>query len=171
MDEQQAGVGVSVIASGQGRTFRVFDDLLTFSLTSEQTGGAFSLIFDRLLPGGSVPTHSQKGMETFIVLEGQVEFVLQEEKGGALVTYTAGPGSVIHVPQFLGHGYRNPTSAPAALFVIFTPGEGAERFFEKIGVSVPDPKAPPPFTFPEPDVLQQLMREYGIRHVAPPKGQ
>jgi quercetin dioxygenase-like cupin family protein len=148
----------------EGRTLRVFNDLITIKLRGTQTQRAFSLFFVQVLPGGGVRRHTQLGQETFILFEGELEFSLQD--GPTLTTFTATPGTVIHVPEGVAHGYRNASEAPAAFFVFFTPS-GSERFFERLGVPVTDPNHLPAFAFPDPASLGALLEEFGVRIVSP----
>jgi len=160
----QASRGIAVPA-GSGRTVRVLDDVLTVKLGGDQTHHAFSLFFDRVLPGGGVPAHVQQGQETFILFEGELEFSIGD--GTALSTFTAARGTVIHIPEGVAHAYRNASGERAAFFVIFTPAGASERFFERLGVPVLDPERPPAFGSPDPQGLLALLEEFGIRIVPP----
>ena len=157
---------VITIPAGAGTpTLRVLGDLITFTLRGDQTRRAFSLFFDQVPPGGEVPAHTQQGQETFIIFEGELEFSAQD--GTTLETFTAGRGTVIHVPEGAAHGYRNVSTAPAAFFVIFTPSGASERFFERLGVPTSGPDHLPSFAPPDPQVLAALLEELGIRIVSP----
>ncbi len=56
--------------------------------------------------------------EFFLVLEGEVEFVLLEEQGAK--SYVAGEGSTFVVPRGIWH---KPGAPKGASFLYFTPGE------------------------------------------------
>lgn len=157
---------VITIPAGTGATtLRVLNDLITFTLRGEQTQRAFSLFFDQVPPGGGVPAHTQRGQETFIMFDGELEFSAPD--GTAPHTFTATRGTVIHVPEGVAHAYRNTSTAPATFFVIFAPTGASERFFEQLGVPVTGPDHLPLFAPPDPLVLQGLLEKLGIRIVTP----
>ena len=159
---------VTVATTATGQTVRVLDDLVTFALSGSQTAGAFTLLFDRVLPGGAVPLHAQTGQETFILIEGQLEFSVQEDGEGQVSSFTAERGTVVHVPEGVPHSYTNPTASPALMFVLFTPAGKTRQFFERLGVPVADPANPPPFVMPEPDALAAIFAEFEVRLAPPP---
>ncbi len=76
-------------APGEGESVWVVGDLITLKLTSEDTGGAFSLFEGAIPPGGGPPPHVQhREDESFYVMEGQFEFLVGEDTipgGGGLV--------------------------------------------------------------------------------------
>lgn len=156
---------VTVTSAQQGRTFRVINDLITFTLGSAQTGGAFSLLFDQVLPQGGVPMHAQTGQETFIIFDGKLEFSFQEDQGTTSVTATR--GMVVHIPSGVGHAYSNKGATSAFLFVLFTPTGTTEHFFERLGVPVTDGEHLPPFVTPDPASLLALFEEFQVRLVDP----
>jgi mannose-6-phosphate isomerase-like protein (cupin superfamily) len=156
---------VITIPAGTGTTtLRVIHDLITFTLCGDQTQRAFSLFFDQVPPGGGVPAHTQRGQESFIMFDGELEFSVQD--GTTRHTFTATRGTVIHVPEGAAHAYRNASTAPASFFVIFAPSGSSERFFERLGVPVRGPDNLPSFAPPDPKVLQALLEELGIRIVS-----
>ena len=157
---------VVVATARAGQTVRVLDDLVTFTVTGSQTEGAFSLLFDQVLPQGSVPMHTQTGQETFIIFQGQLQFCIQDN--GQMSTFTADRGTVIHIPAGVPHSYTNLTTSSASMFVLFTPSGKTERFFKRLGVEVTDPGHVPPFVMPPPETLAAVFEEFQVQLVPPP---
>src|SRR4028118_1139985 len=96
--------GVAHVRPAEGiRSLWVFDELVTCKVTSDQTGGAYSLFEVTTQPGEGPPPHvHHREDEAFYVLEGEYEFLDGEgsPRGGA------GP------PRRPGRGPR-PTSTTA----------------------------------------------------------
>jgi quercetin dioxygenase-like cupin family protein len=93
-------------------------------LATADTGGAMSIVESRCpaLSGPPRHVHSRED-ETFVVLEGEVEFWLD----GQLLHHR--PGGTAFVPRGTEHTYRPLTDA--RMLVILTPG-GFEGFFEEM---------------------------------------
>lgn len=147
-------------------TYRVLSDLMTFKLSGTHTRGTFFLCFNQVPPQGGAGMHRQKGEETFIIWEGELEFSTQHEN--TITTFTASRGAIIHVPQGVAHGYRNTNDAPASMLVIFAPAGKAEQFFRTLGVPVADHTHAPLPTPPDLEALQALLQEHQVELVAPP---
>lgn len=125
---ETTGSRTTHIAPGEGRSLRVFREVVTCKVTAEQTGGAYSL-FEVVSPPGGVPRPHVQHLEDecLYIIEGVFEFV---EGGG---TFLAGPGSVVYVPKGNLHAYRNAGEAAGRLLVTQTPGGVHERFLEEVG--------------------------------------
>jgi len=68
-------------------------------------------------PGYEVPLHVHADEdELFYVLEGELTLYAQ---GGER---TAGPGSFVHLPRGIAHGFANRSGRPARMLVVATPG-------------------------------------------------
>ena len=66
---------------------------ITVKLTSEDTGGVYTVTEEVTQPQGGAPPHAHdREDEALYVLEGEVEFVLGEE------TIPAGAGSCVYAP-------------------------------------------------------------------------
>ncbi len=108
---------------------------ITCLMTSEETGGAYSL-FEIVTPardGGPPPhTHTMED-EAFYVLEGELTVTIdgRELRGG--------PGSWMFAPRHRPHGFRNDGDVPCRMLMMASPG-GFEKFFEACGV--PETSAP-----------------------------
>jgi mannose-6-phosphate isomerase-like protein (cupin superfamily) len=126
--------------------FWVLGEHVRLKLTSADTAGQSSVAEVTSPAGGGVPPHAHRDMdEVFYVLEGAYDFTLAGR------TTTAWPGTLIHVPKGVFHGFRNAGPRPARLLDYHTPG-GFERFFEEAGVPCTDPTTPPPAGAEPPDV-------------------
>ncbi|MFG0331221.1 MAG: cupin domain-containing protein [Phycisphaerales bacterium] len=131
---------------------------ITCLLSSEETGGAYSL-FDIVVPphdGGPPPHTHEFEDEAFYVLEG--EFIAtvdgQEMRGG--------PGSWMYAPRFKPHGFRNDRDTPTRVLMFASPG-GFEKFFEACGdpVTNADEPAGPPTEMQIRKILD-AMPKYGM---------
>ncbi len=121
--------GVVHVPPGEGRILRVLGQLVTYKITSDQTGGAYSLFEVASQPGIGAPPHVQHRQdEAFYVLEGEYEFLVEGR------TITAGAGSLIYVPKGNLHSHINVGEDIGRMLVSQTPGGLHERFFEEVGV-------------------------------------
>jgi mannose-6-phosphate isomerase-like protein (cupin superfamily) len=123
----------------EGRSVWVFgSQLLTYKVTAEQTGGAYSL-FEGLVPEreGTPPHIHHREDECFYVLDGEFEFLTGED------TVRAGAGSLVYVPRGTLHAFKNVGEGPGRMLNSQTPGGLHERFFEEIGEEATDKTTPP----------------------------
>ncbi len=127
------------LGSGEGsKSLWVLGELVTYKVTAEQTGGAYSLFEVVTHPGGSPLPHVQhQEDECFYVLEGEFEFL----NNGDVVR--ASVGSLVYVPRGNLHTYKNVGSKPGRMLVSQTPGGLHERFFEELGEEAQDSTTPP----------------------------
>ena len=131
--EEKMEQGVTHLRPGDGRSLRVLGEVMTHKITSERTGGAYSLFEVVSEPGGGPPPHVQhREDEVFYVLEGEYEFV---DDGH---TMRVGKGSLVYVPKGNLHTYKNVGTAPGTMLVSQTPGGLHERFFKEIGQEAQD---------------------------------
>ena len=132
--EEKMEQGVTHVRPGDGRSLRVLGEVVTYKITSERTGGAYSLFEVVSEPGGGPPPHVQhREDEAFYVLEGEYEFL--DDDGH---TMRAGTGSLVYVPKGNLHAYKNVGTTPGRMLVSQTPGGLHERFFEEIGQEAQD---------------------------------
>jgi mannose-6-phosphate isomerase-like protein (cupin superfamily) len=142
----------------EGRSVWVFgSQLLTYKVTAEQTGGAYSL-FEGLVPEreGTPPHIHHREDECFYVLEGEFEFLTGED------TVRAGAGSLVYVPRGTLHAFKNVGEGPGRLLNSQTPGGLHERFFEEVGKEAAGRTTPPVAAGP-PDFqeLAEIAARYG----------
>ena len=102
--------------------------LITRKVSSEQTGGAYSLFEVAVGPGGREWPHVQhREDECFYVLEGRFGFVVEGEQ------IEAGLGSLVYVPKGVLHAFENAGEVAGRMLVSQTPGGAYERFIEEVG--------------------------------------
>ena len=92
-------------------------------LTTEQSGGAMSIV-DSWSPAGSgPPRHIHAGEdETFVVITGTCKVWIAGEE------HLAGPGESVFIPRGIEHTFKVVGDEPSRHLVILTPG-GFEGFF------------------------------------------
>ena len=99
--------------------------------------------------------------ETFLVLEGELEFVVGDR------TITASAGSVVYGPRGIAHTFRNVGPTPSRMVVLIMPA-GFEKMVEEVGEPVMDPSSPPEGP-PDIERLAAVQRKYGVE-MPPPSG-
>lgn len=111
-------------------------DILWLMLaTSEQTGGAYTLI-EQLCPRGSgPPPHSHDQHELFYLLDGEAIFLTDGRRR------TAGPGSFVIIPAGTVHSFRV-ESETCRLLNGYTPG-GFEKLIYTLGNPARERTLPP----------------------------
>jgi mannose-6-phosphate isomerase-like protein (cupin superfamily) len=126
--EEEMSRAVAHVPPGEGeKSLRVFGEMVTYKVTSYQTGGAYSLFEVETPPGGGPPPHVQhREDEVFWVLEGEYEFLGRDH------LLRAAAGSLVYVPKGSLHAHVNRGDGPARMLVSQTPGGSHERFFEEI---------------------------------------
>src|SRR5688500_2939129 len=111
-----------------GESFEDGPDRGRILVSGDDTGGRWSLMEYEVAarpadaPLGYGP-HLHRGIEeTFVVQEGRLRFLLDEE------VRDLGPGERVCVPPGVRHGFANVSGAPVKLLVSFHPG-GFEQLF------------------------------------------
>jgi mannose-6-phosphate isomerase-like protein (cupin superfamily) len=105
-------------------------------LTSEDTAGWLCLHDHRLPVGTASPLHVHPADdESFLVLEGAVEFALPDGN------ITVAADDALHIPRGVPHAFRIASPEGARLLIVGTPA-GHERFFLEAGDPL-DAPAPP----------------------------
>jgi mannose-6-phosphate isomerase-like protein (cupin superfamily) len=160
--ETQAGSASS--GSVAGTSVQVLTELITFKLTTEETGGDYTLVETITAPGGGVPPHVQhQDAEAFYVLEGTYTFVKNDE------TVTLGPGGHVFIPVGTVHAFQNTGDGPARMLIVNSPGGIHQGFFLEVGVPVEDPANPPAVNMEEQiGRVMEIAPKYGIEMLAPP---
>ena len=154
--------GQPIIANDQ-KVFLVLGELMTVLLGTKETNGKYAMVESITQPGGGVPLlHTHPQQETFFVLEGRYEIFGRDEEGNKCGTL-AGPGSVIHVPGGVPHGFQNVGKTPGKVMLTFEPAGNMEVFFEEIGIAVEDKTNPPsPSGPPELEALLDSFARHNI---------
>jgi quercetin dioxygenase-like cupin family protein len=139
-------------------------DRITVKLSSEDTGGAYSVAEEISPPQGGPPPHTHREEdEVLYVLEGEVEFLLGED------TIPAGAGSYVHAPRGALHTFKNVGTSPSRVLFVLSPG-GFEKFFLEAGKPATEGSSPPEG---EPDVrrIVEIGQKYGMEIPPPPPEQ
>ena len=98
----------------------------SYLATGESTGGKFGLYRWDMAPGvpGAAPHFHRTISESFFILSGTVGLFDGE-------TWTeATSGDYLYVPEGGLHGFRNASSEPASMLILFAPGAPREGYFE-----------------------------------------
>lgn len=149
------------VPAGEGERVWVGDERITFVASAADTGGRYSLTDSVVPPGGGPPPHLHgREDEAFWVVEGELEITVGER------TLRAGPGSFVHLPRGVLHGYRNAGDVPARFLTLMVPA-GLEAFFREVGKPVADPATPPEPTDADLEHLVEAAGRYGV-HIPPP---
>lgn len=162
-DEDAATATATQVAPGEGKPLWFLTELYTTKLTSEHTGGAFTLVEVTGTPQAPpVPHMHHNEDETYYVLEGEWEFLSDGR------TFTAGPGSVVYLPKHRLHSHRNPGDGQAKALVLYTPG-GVEKFVEEAGRPGAQPSSlPPPVEEEDIQRVVGVAGKYGFEAPPPP---
>ncbi len=149
------------IAEGEGKMLWVANELMTFKVSSEDTGGMYALTDSVVLPQGEAPLHvHHREDEAFWVLEGELEILVGED------TFRASAGSFVHLPKGVGHAYKNVGTGPARFLTLIVPA-GLEKFFEEVGKPGTDLSSPPPFEEEDIQRFLALAPRYGAEILSP----
>lgn len=118
-----------IVLPGQGKSYDWSKDHVLVKSTLDLSDGRLTLVEDRLKPGFSLARHHHRKMiEIFYVLDGEVEFVFDDESVLAL------PGTTLNVPPNVWHEVRS--TRGARLLTIFSPG-GFDQYLEEL-VAMPE---------------------------------
>ena len=122
----------------------------SFLSTSEDTGGAFSLIHCYFRKGFTAPPHYHKMEdESFFLLEGEIDFYVGDKKVKACA------GEFIVLPKNVPHHFDLITETAKALMLI-TPA-GFEVFFREFGQPAKTLELPPvPTTNPRKEMFEAM---------------
>ena len=89
------------IKNGQGENYNYAQDHCFVKLSSLTNNGELCIVEDKLKPGFYLARHHHKIMtETFYVLEGEVEFIFDDER------ILAGPGDTVTAPPNVWHAAK-----------------------------------------------------------------
>lgn len=112
--------------------------LLTFKVTSEQSGGDFIVVEDVMPKGKTTPLHLHPTFdETIYLAEGDLLVHLDG------VEQAVSAGTVVTAPRGVAHAFLV-TSDEARVLVFVTPGDVSEAFFRAGGDPVTSPDDDPP---------------------------
>lgn len=105
---------------------------ITVLVSGEESGGGYCVMELVVQPGGGATAlHTDRWVETFHVLEGEVEWTVERE--GRLVTWPARPGETIVVPHGVKHRFAGAGGTPSRMLTV-GPAE-FERFFRALAAA------------------------------------
>jgi quercetin dioxygenase-like cupin family protein len=111
--------------------------LVTFKVTSEQSGGVICLIEHAASRGKRTPLHLHPDHdETVYMLEGELLLYIDG------VEHTAGPGAVVWIPRGTPHAFLVTSELERSLWVV-TPGGAMEAFYRQAGDAASSRTLPP----------------------------
>lgn len=156
---------ISTIEAGTGESVWIGGDFITFKVSSEMTGGAYSMAELTSLPDSQVLPHIHyEHDEAYYILEGEYEFTdLTNNR-----TFQAPAGTFLNIVRGIAHVYKNVSATSnARMLVIATPGEW-EGFLHEAGIPGNDVANPPVVDGP-PDLeaLTALAAKYKSAPVLP----
>ena len=115
----QNGTTITISGPNDGRTLNVLG--ANIRVASSDRSDQMLYAEHPVPPGYEIPLHVHEDEdELFYILEG--ELTLVSEHGEAL----AGPGSFVHLPRGIAHGFGNRSEQPARMLVVASPS-GALR--------------------------------------------
>lgn len=131
--------------------------LVSLLVSSEQTNGNYSLLRVTERRGFEPPPHTHtKEDETFLILDGEVEYTAGKE------TFPAKAGDVVFLPKNLRHSFKILTETAETLMLL-TPG-GFENYFIEMSEAAVSLELPPlPQGLPDIPKLIATASKYGIR--------
>jgi len=107
----------------------VLRDQSTFKVLSEETGGAYAVLEQKIPAGHGPPLHVHRHeTEIFYVLDGQFEITIGVRK------VTATVGAIVVGPRDIPHTFRNIGSQDARLLLTVIPGRFANYFIDVDGL-------------------------------------
>jgi quercetin dioxygenase-like cupin family protein len=129
-------------------------ELLTLYATAEQTGGAFSLMEERLPRGAEPPPHvHRREDEAFFLLDGELTVRVGDE------SFVARPGSFVFCPRDVPH-LLSVGSEEVRMLTLCTPG-GVEQLFVELGEPARSRTLPADDGDPDVDRVVTLAAHYG----------
>ena len=136
-----------IIRNGEGKNYNYSQDHCFVKLASKHTNGELCLVEDTLKPGFYLPRHHHKIMtEVFYILEGDVEFVFDDE------IVMAHAGDTITVPPNIWHAAK--CEKGGKMLTIFKNGR-FDEYLEKLSqMSARD--------FEDADLMKTISAEYDI---------
>jgi len=108
-------------------TIDVLGPTLAFVTAPDGNDDGPSVMRGAIPPGGVVPLHSHADPETFLMVSGSVEGLVDADLGR---WQRIGPGDMFHVPGDARHAWRNASVDPAVMILVSTNRIG--RFFQEV---------------------------------------
>lgn len=116
-------------------------DVLGAGIRVQSSGRADQMFFadHPVPPHYEVPLHAHRDEdELFYVIEGEITLI--SASGEAI----AGPGSFVHLPRGIAHGFANRSDTPAHMLVVTTPGNALFGAFTEMDRAAREGRIAPP---------------------------
>ncbi|GAB5436018.1 cupin domain-containing protein [Falsiruegeria mediterranea] len=112
--------------AGEGPNYNWENDHTFVKVSSEQSGGAYTLMEDNLKATFALGLHRHDThAETFYVMEGEIDFYVDGD------WHRCGAGATLHVPPGVPHACRVAHGEPARMLMIFQPS-GFDLFLAEL---------------------------------------
>ena len=114
-----------LIAPDDGERIGIHNSNVLLKITSAMTHDQFGVYQIELAPQSmGADLHYHRFMEElFIVVSGNLTVTAKDAQ------YKAKPGTMVHIPKFTVHGFKNDTDSPVKVLLFFNPSMGREGFF------------------------------------------
>lgn len=155
---------IYALGPDDGEAMFVLGDVVTFKLTADISDDAYFLTEIASPPGGGPAfLHTHVPMETFWIIEGEYE-VYGRDDNDEKYTIEAPPGSTVHVPGNVPHGFKNAGESPGRLLALYAPVVHQPEFFKEIGVPMPSSRSEPPVDqFPSNERIIEVLAKHEMR--------
>jgi quercetin dioxygenase-like cupin family protein len=126
MQTENLQSGARIVTPEEATAIKPFGLDMQVLLSSEDTGGAISVIMACLMPGEGPPDHLHHTKEECLfIIEGTYELTV------GTVTRTVGPGTIVYLPRGVVHRFKNVGTTIARMLDWSLPG-GQDRYFKEI---------------------------------------
>ena len=139
---------------GEGEEIWMLGGRYEVKVSSEETGGAMTVMEMWMPAGMGPPPHTHPGSESVYVVEGRLRYHIGDQE------IEGGPGAFFHIPAGTLEFFE-PTEETRVL-VTYAPG-GIEKFFEEAGEPVAGPGLPrAPEGPPDVERLASIASRHGM---------
>jgi quercetin dioxygenase-like cupin family protein len=158
-----------LLEADDGPSYFVIGDVITVKVTAEETNGAYLIVEVVSAPGGGpFFLHTHEPQETFYVLDGVFE-IYGQDANGEKYALRAEVGDTVQVPARTPHGFKNVGDKPGRMMLMYEPAAPMLKFFQEIGVPMPDrTTTPPAHEQPDRDTIMSILVKYLEIIEAPP---
>ncbi|MEM8728680.1 MAG: cupin domain-containing protein [Pseudomonadota bacterium] len=146
------------------RIYHLLGNLLTFHAFPSETGDRYTLVEIKTAPGaGAPPNHHAGEDESFFVLDGEFEFLINDQ------TITARAGDFVKIPDGAVHAFTCSGDAPGRMICVNAPGLMHDTFFTQAGETMPDGTTDIPAPDGPPDIpaIMAVATKAGMTILAP----
>ena len=146
------------------RQYSLLGNLIRFHAFSTETDGKYCIVECKSAPGaGAPPNHHADEEESFYVLDGLFEFMIDGE------TRLVEQGGFVQIPTGALHAFANAGETPGRLLIVNAPGRMHDKFFSEAGEAVAEDATEIPETTGEPDIprILSIAAEAGMTIVLP----